>query len=475
MPLSLPRIVVIGAGFSGTVTAVQLARQAHAAAQPVHITLLHPTPRIGRGLAYQFDNDNLLLNVPAGNMSALPEVPAHFVAYCQAIDPALSAQSFVPRRLYGCYVEDVLAQTQRAHPSWLHTQMGCAVEVRPGQGGSAWQVVLASGDVLAADHVVWAIGHQASTLPAVCAPLAPLPGAVLDPWDFAALARLPAHQPVVVLGSSHTAIDALFCLTQAQPERPVILLSRHGLLPHSHRPHTAAPQWSELPDYLQAVPRTVRALMRAVRKAVNQAYMMGVNWRDVLNALRPHTPALWQELPLTEQQRFTRHVQAYWDVHHHRLAPLAAQRLQGLLQSGQVRVIAGRIHTARSGPDGVQLQVQPRGGGALQQLSASALVNCTGPSTQLPRCQHPLVQQGLQQGWLQPDGLGLGIRVAAGYQLLGREGQAIAGQWYIGPWLRAQHWEATAVPELRVHAQQLAQAISQEVAAARGKTLVAVA
>jgi len=33
---------------------------------------------------------------------------------------------------------------------------------------------------------------------------------------------------------------------------------------------------------------------------------------------------------------------------------------------------------------------------------------------------------------------------------------AIEGLWCVGPMLKAQYWEATAVPELRIHAQQLA-------------------
>lgn len=45
-----------------------------------------------RGLANRCWDDNLLLNVPAGNMSALTDEPDHFVTYCQGIDPAFNGE-----------------------------------------------------------------------------------------------------------------------------------------------------------------------------------------------------------------------------------------------------------------------------------------------------------------------------------------------------------------------------------------------
>lgn len=46
-----------------------------------------------------------------------------------------------------------------------------------------------------------------------------------------------------------------------------------------------------------------------------------MNWRDVIAAIRPITPKLWLNLPDKERRRFLRHLQPYWDVHRHRVAP----------------------------------------------------------------------------------------------------------------------------------------------------------
>src|SRR5208282_5172210 len=126
-------IVVIGAGYSGALTAVNLLRTATATA--VSVVLIERRSRFGRGLAYQTWDDNLLLNVPAGNMSALPDEPAHFVDYLHGIDPAFNAASFVSRRIYGDYLEHCLASAEQRSNSRLRRMSGEVSSVRRGALG----------------------------------------------------------------------------------------------------------------------------------------------------------------------------------------------------------------------------------------------------------------------------------------------------------------------------------------------------
>ena len=121
-------IAIIGAGYSGALTAVNLLL-----ADPpdrLRVVLIEQAATPGRGLAYRFGDDNLLLNVPAGNMSALADEPNHFVAWCQDIDPAFNAKSFISRRLYGEYLEFTLAAAARSRPGMLQNLAGTAVAVR---------------------------------------------------------------------------------------------------------------------------------------------------------------------------------------------------------------------------------------------------------------------------------------------------------------------------------------------------------
>ena len=108
---SAPVIAVIGAGFSGTLLSLQLLRRGPASAR---VVLIDRQLQFGRGQAYATPNPSHLLNVPAGRMSAFRDRPHDFLNWLktqsaetlEGVDP--SEGSFVPRRLFGTYIRNLL-------------------------------------------------------------------------------------------------------------------------------------------------------------------------------------------------------------------------------------------------------------------------------------------------------------------------------------------------------------------------------
>ncbi|WP_025129328.1 FAD/NAD(P)-binding protein [Pseudomonas sp. PH1b] len=452
-------ILIVGAGFSGALTAIHLLRST--VGQDISITLLDPASRPARGLAYRSDDDNLLLNVPAGNMSAFADAPSHFLEFCQHIDPSINPGSFVSRRLYGRYLEFNLQRAMATQPGRLHVVQDQADEMKTLPGRAGFKIRLASGQYLTAQHVVLAPGHQAPEFPL------PLPPGecerVIAPWDFQRMDQLPDNAPVLILGTGHTAVDALFQLTRQALPRKVWMISRRGLLPHAHRLNPVPPPPGQYPSYVGNAPLRTRALLQHLRQEIARQAHAGSDWRDVLNQLRPHTARLWQAMPLTERQRFLRHGMAFWDIHRHRLAPISADRLQVLLETGDVQVLAGRLTAVhRTGHEELQVALMPRGRHPIQTLNVTAIINCTGPRMTIGPNSSPLLQQLLHDGLLLPDTCGLGVQINDQYQPLCSQGGTTLGLWYVGPMLKARHWEAIAVPELRVHTQQLAQQLVRQ-------------
>ena len=73
MPKSLPeRIAIVGSGFSGLMTAVNLARLS---TRPLQVTVINGRRQAGRGVAYGTRRPEHLLNVAARNMSAFRDEP----------------------------------------------------------------------------------------------------------------------------------------------------------------------------------------------------------------------------------------------------------------------------------------------------------------------------------------------------------------------------------------------------------------
>ncbi len=283
---------------------------------------------------------------------------------------------------------------------------------------------------------------------------------IANPWDFDALDHADASRAVAILGAGHTAVDVLFRLTSHNDTRKIYLISRRGLVAQGHRSAPKAPPpGAALPDYLRAVPPTIREIVRAVRREAERRVAAGTDWRDVINALRPHTAAIWQRLPVDERRKFLTRVVPFWDIHRHRLAPAAFFRLEQLRKAGQVESVAGRVRSIeRRGAETI-VELQARGGAGTRRLSVGAVVNCTGPSYDIAAIQQPLIAQLRDEGFISQDPLKLGLRIDEHYQVIDRGGDPVGGLFYIGPMLKAVFWEAIAIPELRGHAAALARSI----------------
>src|SRR4051812_12829712 len=92
-------VAIVGAGASGTLTAVALAR----AAPHVRVVLVDDRSH-GVGVAYSTSDEQHRLNVPACGMSALADDGAHFVRWLAASGYDAGERDFVPRAWYGRYL-----------------------------------------------------------------------------------------------------------------------------------------------------------------------------------------------------------------------------------------------------------------------------------------------------------------------------------------------------------------------------------
>jgi uncharacterized NAD(P)/FAD-binding protein YdhS len=451
-------IAIVGAGFSGTLTAINALRSSPAAG--LRILLIEKTSQICRGLAYRYDDDNLLLNVPAGNMSANAGEPNDFVEFCEELDPAFNAKSFVSRRLYGEYLEQKLKEAMDQYPGVISILNAQVKAVHRSSDCRRYRLQLENAEDLMADKVVLALGHFAPKLPAGIQ--ASLSSQVVNALDFAAIDSLDRNAPVAVLGMGHTAIDAVFRLTSCNPGRKVYMISRRGLLPFGHRFNPQPPRTSGFPSWLASLPMTMRAYIRAAREEAKAREVAGGNWRDMLNELRPHTATIWKNLSDSERGKFLHRVAPYWDIHRHRLAPASERRIKQLIESGQVVQLAGKVERGEQSCSGLHIEVALRGHQGLIGIQVGALINGTGPSYDIATVDEPILNQLLRDGLITQDRQKLGLEVDEHYQLIAEGGDSSRGLHYIGPMLKARFWEAIAVPELRQHAQLLGQRLTSQ-------------
>ncbi len=450
-----PRTVaIVGAGFSGTIVAVNLLRRSRA---PLRIVLVD-RGQLGRGAAYARRDHPYLLNVPAGRMSASSSDPLEFLTFVRGRNPCATAEGFLPRELYGDYLESLLHASELAAAPCVELErlQGEVERVDRTREGASLDVQFTNHHRIRADEVVLALGNPPPAgIPGTQA-LHGFPRYAEDPWSRAAVFR--PGETVLLIGTGLTMADITVAGTRAAAGKAVVhAISRHGLMPTSQRDFRPGPGVADALPTLRAAALSVRRVLRVSRKLAADIERAGGDWREAMNILRNAAPELWQRMPLRERRRFLRHLRARWDVLRHRLPKETLDTLDELRARGQLHVHAGKIVACK--PIGEQMLVHwhARGEERLQTLRVDRIINCTGPDYDARRNRDPLLRSLLSERMAVADELHLGLKTGEFGGLIDANGQVSRALYYIGPMLRADHWETTAVPELRRHAELLAQ------------------
>jgi len=446
-------IVIVGGGFSGSAVAINLLRAPQR--EPLRVVLVDRA-HAASGLAYGSGHSRYLLNVPAARMSASSDDPLEFLAFAQRALPDAKEDDFLPRDLYGQYLESSLTRAAAAAAPHVQLQRLRAevIAVARSRRSPAVELHLADGGRIAAANAVLAPGNP---------PPAPLPGSerlreeqyLSDPWQAADSWR--RDETTLIVGTGLTMADVVLTGARALKGKVTLhAISRHGLSP---APQTNFPQVDDerytIP-LLQAAALSLPRLVRAARALAENVALRGGDWHEAIGVVRTLAPTLWQRLGEAERKRFLRHVRPYWEVHRHRLPPRSWTALHALGRSGTLHIHAGRILQLESAGRQVRVTWRARGASHAATLLVDRVINCTGPDYDARRSRERLLRSLIAQGMALADPLGLGLVTAERGALVDASGRAADDLYYIGPMLRPRHWETTAVQELRVHAEELA-------------------
>jgi uncharacterized NAD(P)/FAD-binding protein YdhS len=428
-------VAIVGGGFSGTMVAAQLARKA------VESVLIEGGCRVGRGIAYSTAEPAHVLNVCAESMSAWADDPDHFARWFETQGGV--ASDFAQRRLFGRYLDAVLGEATATGKVRLVEQKAIAAV----PNGEGWAVELADGEKTAASALVLATGNQ----PPDPLPMSDLSRFIGNPWSAGAHDAIDhaaaTDADVLIIGTGLTMIDTVLSLDAGGHRGRIVAVSRRGLVPHAHADHVPAPV--ELDD----VPRgNAQRLLSWLRERAAK-----VGWRAAIDALRPHSHAVWQALSLEEQRRFIRHGRPWWDVRRHRIAPEVSQRLHNLIAAGRLQIVAGRLAEVRECGDTLDVRISRRGGDREMRLCVAYAFNSTGPLHAMGRTRDPMLRQMLEDGLIKPDRLGIGLEVDECSRIAGSE-----RAWAMGPLTKGRYWEIIAVPDISGQAAAVADDIAME-------------
>ncbi|MFC5269106.1 FAD/NAD(P)-binding protein [Adhaeribacter terreus] len=454
-------ITIIGGGFSGTLTAVQLLRQSPF---PVCVKLINAGYPLSKGVAYSAESNLHLLNVRSGRMSAFPHIPRHFVNWLE-VQPDVQqfcqpgetlAEAFMPRRVYGQYIDYILKRTLENLPAGSKLELieDEAISIAELSDKYYW-VELQSGKGFRTEKIVLALGNFAPES-------LNLPKEILasnfyfgNPWKPEILENLRSEEPILLVGTGLTMIDVVLSLLEQKFTGKIIAISPKGYLPMVHR-HTAP-----YPDFRKELqgPFSLTTVYAALKKHIRKAVAQGSSCEALIDSLRPQTQEIWLGLSKDDKQKFLRHLSSLWGIFRHRISPQVSDRIQAARDSGQLEVKAARLKNAIETDGKLQAVLKLRGKEEPETIPVQRIINCTGPQGNYTRITMPLIQNLLSQNLVLADDLQLGLKAMPDGRLIQANGKPSCKFFTIGPTMRGALWESTAVPEISEQAAHLAQTI----------------
>jgi uncharacterized NAD(P)/FAD-binding protein YdhS len=448
-------VAIIGGGFSGVMTAINLARISR---RQIHVTLINSNRPTGRGIAYGTRRGEHLLNVAARNMSAFPDWPDHFLQWLRtrseydAVRDVELRERFIPRMIYGDYLRGLMQQNLQSPAESAPVQTAFleseAVDVEPGGDGA--KIHLSDGARVDADRVVLAMGNERPAEFPGCTELRDHPAWIGNPWQ-AWENRLPGSDgTVILLGTGLTTVDAIITLRAVGWQGLVHAVSRNGWLPKSQFRGVEYPDFP--PKGVSLATLGLAELVALVERHCARLRELGANPAIVVDKLRPQTQRIWQSLRLEERREFVRRHAARWNVLRHRIAPEIHAQVTTAQLTGQLQVHAAAIERVEA--QGNQVRVHLAGG---KTLAGDLVINATGPQTRFSNTASVLLRNLLRRRLVAPDDMDMGVRVKPDHTVIGADGNPSKFMLALGPLLRGTLWETIAVPELRDQARRVAE------------------
>ncbi|MFS8113619.1 FAD/NAD(P)-binding protein [Rhizobium jaguaris] len=443
---AMPRIAVIGRGFSGMMMAIALMKTVRT---PFHLQLFDPNSSVSGGQALASGHSSEILNSRVRDLSVSAGDPDDFndwlcsnATFRSAVPAAIPGflQIFVPKSIFSDYVYQRFSEALSSRRDiTVQVSAETVVGLRRSHG-DRFLVESAGASNPLFDTVILATGYGISDREPQSGESVATPTAVRA-------RRLVSRPHTVLLGSGLRVVDRLLQMRDNGYGGQITIISKHGFLPQGHTRSNADPVFPA-----EAMPGSLSEIVRFIRRACENAEASGQSWQSVMNGLRKHARSLWRSLPAGQKQQFNRHLRALYDSHRNRLPEALHVRLKQELAEGNTLLRRGQF--LRRTPTGLTLK--PAGQRGAEQIYADEVIDC--------RCQEPDLDTTLMRSLINaslatPDELGLGLAVEA-TGALSVDGQVTEGLFAIGPLGLGSLPDIDLVPEIVTQAYAAAEGVA---------------
>lgn len=500
--MSINRIGIVGGGPAAISLIKQLLDSVKPGLkQPLKITVYEQGKKIGPGQAYSNPHDCYILNLPAADMGITPEPNNDFKTWLSS-SAYRGTSNFPPRHFFGQYLEQVAAKLpEEAKDVGIELEYKLSTSVHNVLPLTSKEFIIKhfresekKDDEDELDMVVLCTGHLPSN---TYNNFIGQSHYYHNPWDDSIYDKNSLGKQVGILGTRLTAIDTALRLKAIRYAGHIAMASRSGLLPavlstKISRPYNlkhltlhslflltkTETTLLRLSEILHLIDKEIqeasggkekfefKALMKDHETKTPEAWLeseiKNANspkpWQQVLLALYPILPFIWQRLSDSDKKEF---MDKYYGTFLTYMAafPLEnAKKILEMINSGQLSVIGGVSGVEKNKEDTYSIH-------AHNKIIVDTLFNATGPGFDLE--SSPLFKKMEEKRIIARNILG-GIKIDrsqidpfSSYRVFNKKGIPYPGMFAIGNIITSEYL-ATNMSDIALQGSAMAAIISDQ-------------
>ncbi|MGQ0827232.1 MAG: FAD/NAD(P)-binding protein [Bacteroidota bacterium] len=380
----MKRIGIIGGGFSGTMTAVNLMISA---TKPIEIIAINEKETFNKGVAFNPYSKAHLLNVITSKMTAFSNEPEHFLNWVmkqneyENKDRVLIANSYLPRYLYGQYLSGIWTETTKKVKESVKIKMINAFVIDMDVTDNSVTLTLNNNEKIVVDSCVIASGNNIPRNPDIKNnSFYANPNYFQNPWDIKSVSNTDPEKPILIIGNGLTMVDTVMGLLEHGFKNEIYSISSTGfnILPHRHNGFRYTKLVDELPENV-----TLLQIVKLFNKHVKQIREFGLSAEPVIDSMRPYTQLIWQKMSVTEKHLFMQRLRHLWGVARHRIPMHIHDKIQHLRIEKKLHICPGKLIDIKEEGQSIIVEFYNKKQKCIEKINVSRVINCTGPETDL--------------------------------------------------------------------------------------------
>ena len=444
-------ICIIGGGFSGISSAIQLIKKS----SNIQITILDDK-FISKGIAYNPYSNKQLLNVVTSKMSIFDDEPNDFLNWVMSKelykneDKEIISQSFLSRKLYGEYLTETWEEyINIAANKNIKLNIFNDTAINMDIDNSTITITTKNNQKIISDYCILATGNDTPKNPNIKNnEFYTSKYYFKNPWDVNSVIDINNNLPILILGNGLTMVDTVLGLIEKGFKGEIYSVSPNGFNVLSHK-HIGL-KYTKINDELNSK-LSLYELVKLANKHIKNVRKYGISAEPIIDAIRPHVQEIWQNLSLTEKKLFMSRLRHLWGVARHRIPQHIQEKIQTLRLNNKLHIISGKLINMEDFYSYVGVEYIDKKRNAFNKLKVSRVINCTGPNTIInDNPEDDFLKQCLIKGIIKQDELNLGICADTKTLKVKNNNDEIHNNLFaIGTLLRGELWETTAINELR--------------------------